>query len=387
MNIRQSIWPNYAPPDIAFERGEGRYLYTHQGERYLDLTSGIGVTSLGHSHPELIATLKQQSDKLWHLSNMFRITNGELLMQKLCQLSFGESVFLANSGAEALEAAIKAARRYQFDKGQTGKYNIIGFDSSFHGRTIATVAASGNKAYCKGFIPFNYGFLNCEWNNIEQLKSLMDSTVAAVLIEPIQGEGGVRVASLEFMQQLEQLCRERDILLIVDEVQCGIYRTGKPFCYQHYQIKPDIMTLAKGLGCGIPIGACVTTKSVGQVMVLGTHGSTFGGNPLASAVALKVLEIMERPEFAEHFAVISAYLHHQLQQWQQKHPKQLLKVVGKGLMIGLLFDEPNVTILKKLRDNKVLVTKCGHNLVRLLPPLNTTKQEIDLFIQKLDCIL
>ena len=387
MKNRQSLWPSYAPPELEFSHGKGSYLYLEDGTEYLDLITGIAVNSLGHCHPQLVETLQNQTHKLWHLSNMFRITQGETLSRDLCRLSFGDNVFITNSGGEAVEAAIKAARRYHFEKKDEKRFNIIGFSGSFHGRSIATIAASGNPQYCKGFIPFDYGFKQCEWENIQQLECLIDDTVAAVLIEPVQGEGGVRVASQQFINRLSELCKQRGALLIFDEVQCGIYRTGTLFNYQQYSVEPDIMSLAKGLGCGFPVGACITRKAIGDTMQVGTHGSTFGGNPLATSVASKVLEIMQQPGFTQQLSTNISYLWTELRNWQKRHQDILLELTGCGMMIGLKFNRSNIEILKELRDLNILVGKSGNNLVRLLPPLNIKQRELESFFSAIDKVL
>ena len=380
MNDRKNLWPNYAPAAVEFKYGMGSYLYTEDNTKYLDYITGIAVNSLGHNHSELVAALKSQTTKVWHLSNMFRIAAAEKAAARLAQLSCGDNVFFSNSGTESIEAAIKAARKYQYNLGKKHCYNIIGFEGSFHGRSIAAVAASGNKSYCEGFVPFDYGFKQCRWQDIAQLETIIDASTAAVIIEPVQGEGGVRMANADFIQRLAAICKAKGVLLIFDEVQCGIYRTGKLFCYQHYDIEPDIIALAKGLGCGFPVGACITKKAIGDAMVIGSHGSTFGGNPLAMAVVNAVLDVMAKDEFVQQLTANIDYLWSQLQQLQQDFPNKVLELSGTGMMVGILTDKPNIEVVKAMRANKILVGKSGNNLVRLLPPLNTNSKEIDKFI-------
>ena len=284
--------PTYARVDLAFERGEGAWLFTAEGERYLDFTAGVAVNALGHAHPQLVKALTEQAHKVWHVSNLYRIPEGEKLAGRLCAASFADTVFFQNSGAEALECAIKMARKYQSACGKPERYRIITFEGAFHGRTLATIAAAGNKKYLEGFGPPVEGFDNVPFNDLDAVKRAIGPETAAILIEPIQGEGGVRVASSTFLRGLRQLCDQHGLLLVFDEVQTGIARTGEMFAYERYGVTPDVMALAKALGSGFPIGACLATTEASKGMTVGSHGSTFGGNPLAMAVANAVLDVV-----------------------------------------------------------------------------------------------
>ncbi len=383
--MREAIMPCYAPPAMLFERGEGTYLMTDNGDKYLDFTSGIGVNSLGHCHPHVVEALKNQADKLWHTSNMFRIEAAEILSERLAKLTFADVMFFANSGAEANECGIKAIRRYHYDNGDKKRTRLIGMTNSFHGRTIATVGASGNAAYCKGFIPNDYHFDQAEFGNIESLKSMITDNTAGVIIEPIQGEGGITVADKDYLKQVRELCDENGILLMFDEVQCGVARSGHLYVYQALGVVPDVLTSAKGIGAGFPLGVCMANEKVGKHMVIGTHGSTFGGNPLATTVGNAVLDIVTEPEFLQSVTDKGEYLQSQLKSLSKKHPNIYGEVTGLGLMIGIKVTPTNGDMLVALRDkHHVLVVKAGGNSLRFLPPLTVSKEEIDVLIEALD---
>jgi acetylornithine/N-succinyldiaminopimelate aminotransferase len=362
---------------IAFEKGKGMRLFTSDGTSYLDFMSGVGVNSLGHSDAHLIATMKNQAEKLWHVSNLYTIPEQEKLAQRLVDNSFAEAVFFTNSGAEAVECAIKTARRYFHDEGKSEKTDIIAFTGAFHGRTLGTIAAGGNESYLKGFGEPLAGFKHIEPNNIKVLEALIDEKTAAILIEPVQGEGGVNAISKGFMQELRKICDKHNLLLILDEVQSGYGRTGKLFAHEWSNVTPDIMAVAKGIGGGFPLGACLSTKKIAKAMVPGTHGSTYGGNPLACAIGNAVLDRILEPEFLPHVEEMSIYLNHSLHQLQQKFPKLIKQVRGKGLMVGLKIDPPIADFITRLREHHLLAVAAGDNVLRLLPPLIVTKSDID----------
>ncbi len=383
--MREAIMPCYAPPAILFERGEGTYLITDNGDKYLDFTSGIGVNSLGHCHPHVVEALKNQADKLWHTSNMFRIPSAEKLSQRLAKLTFADVMFFANSGAEANECGIKAIRRYHYDNGDKQRTRLIGMTNSFHGRTIATVGASGNAAYCEGFIPNDYHFDQAEFGNIESLKSMINENTAGIIIEPIQGEGGITVADKDYLKQVRELCDENGVLLMFDEVQCGVARSGHLYAYQALDVEPDVLTSAKGIGAGFPLGICLANEKVGKHMVVGTHGSTFGGNPLATTIGNAVLDIVVEPEFLQSVTDKGEYLQTQLKALTKKYPHIYGEVTGMGLMVGIKVTPANGDMLVALRDkHHILVVKAGGNSLRFLPPLTVSKEEIDVLIKALD---
>ncbi len=383
--MREAIMPCYAPPAVLFERGEGTYLIADNGDKYLDFTSGIAVNALGHAHPHLLAALKSQADKLWHTSNMFRVEPAERLAERLAKQTFADVMFFANSGAEANECGLKAMRRYHYDNGDKKRTRIIGMTHSFHGRTIATVGASGNPSYCEGFIPNDYHFDQAEFGNIESLQATITDATAGVILEPIQGEGGITVADKNYLQQVRDLCDEHGILLMFDEVQCGVARSGELYAYQALGVAPDILSSAKGIGGGFPLGVCMATEKVGKHMVVGTHGSTFGGNPLATAVGNAVLDIVETPEFLYSVRDKGDYLQNKLRELGEKHPHVYGHVSGLGLMIGMKVTPPNGDMLVLLRDKyHTLVVKAGGNSLRFLPPLTVSMEEIDTLIATLD---
>lgn len=382
--MRESIMPCYAPPSVLFTSGEGCYLIADNGDRYLDFTSGIAVNALGHQNPRLVEALREAAGGIWHLSNMFRIRAAEELADKLTKLTFADRVFFANSGAEANECGLKAIRRYQYDNGKPERSRIIGMSGSFHGRTIATVGASGNPTYTEGFIPSDYGFDQVPFGDIEALKNTINEHTAGIILEPIQGEGGIKVADKAYLKQVRALCDEHDLVLMFDEVQCGVGRSGHLYAYQALGVEPDILSTAKGIGGGFPLGACLTSEKIGKHMVIGTHGSTFGGNPLATAMGNVMIDTISEPSFLQHVEETGGYLQRELRKLAQKHPEVYGEVSGMGLMLGITVKPENTKLLVELRDRyHVLVVKAGGNSLRLLPPLIVGKSEINDLIKAL----
>ncbi|MGC2046150.1 MAG: aspartate aminotransferase family protein [Pseudolabrys sp.] len=370
------LLPTYARVDLAFERGEGAWLFTAEGERYLDFTAGVAVNALGHAHPQLVKALTEQAHKVWHVSNLYRIPEGEKLAGRLCAASFADTVFFQNSGAEALECAIKMARKYQSACGKPERYRIITFEGAFHGRTLATIAAAGNKKYLEGFGPPVDGFDNVPFNDLDAVKRANGPETAAILIEPIQGEGGVRVASSTFLRGLRQLCDQHGLLLVFDEVQTGIARTGEMFAYERYGVTPDVMALAKALGSGFPIGACLATTEASKGMTVGSHGSTFGGNPLAMAVANAVLDVVMADGFIERVRTNALLLKQRLAELKDRHASVIAEVRGEGLLIGLRMIPQASEMIDELRAEKMITVAAGDNVVRLVPPLIIGEKEI-----------
>ena len=379
-----SLLPTYARADLAFERGEGSWLVSDKGERYLDFGGGIAVACLGYNHPHLVEALKTQGEKLWHTSNLFRIPQAEALAERLCAKSFADYVFFTNSGAEALEGAIKTARKYHAAEGHPEKFHIITFEGAFHGRTLATIAAGGNPKYIEGFGPKAAGFDQVPFGDIEAVKQAIGPETAAILIEPIQGEGGIRAASPAFLRALRDLCDEHHLLLVFDEVQTGVGRTGKLWAYELSGVAPDIMAIAKGIGGGFPLGAFMATKESGKGMVVGTHGTTYGGNPLATAVGGAVFDVVTGEGFLDHVAAAGLKLKQKLAALRDTHPSIVAEVRGEGLMIGLRVTPPNGDFAVAAREEKLLVIPAGDNVVRLLPPLIVGDAEIDEALKRLD---
>ncbi len=364
----------YKRAPLAFERGEGVHLYTGDGEEYLDCMAGIAVNALGHSHPALVKALKEQGEKLWHVSNIFRIPGQEVLAKKLCDHSFADVAFFTNSGTEAIELAIKTARKYHYDKGQPERIDIIGFEGSFHGRSLAAVQASGNKAYTDGFGPV-VGYVNLPYDDLEAVKAAVGPTTAAIMIEPVQGEGGARSAADCYLRALRQICDQTGTLLIYDEVQCGLGRTGKLFAYEWAGAEPDIMTLAKALGGGFPVGVLLATREAASGMTVGTHGSTYGGNPLAMAVGNAAVDELLKPELKQHVNDVAGYFVQQLQGLKARYPDVIDDVRGKGLLIGVKLKTPNRAFMQHARDAHLLIAGGGDNCIRFLPPLIITESE------------
>ncbi|HEX5232150.1 MAG TPA: aspartate aminotransferase family protein [Bradyrhizobium sp.] len=378
------LLPVFARVELGFERGEGVWLVATNGERYLDFTSGVAVNALGHAHPRLVAALQDQAARLWHMSNLFKSPDGERLAARLCAASFADFVFFANSGAEAMECAIKITRKYQAAKGHPERYRIITFEGAFHGRTLATLAATGSAKYLEGFGPPVDGFDQVQLGDLDAVRKAVGPHTAGILIEPVQGEGGVRAAPPAFFKALRQLCDDHGLLLIFDEVQTGMGRTGELFAYQRLGVTPDVMPLAKALGGGFPIGACLATAEAAAGMTPGSHGSTFGGNPLAVAAANAVLDVMLEPGFFRHVQKMSLLLKQKLASVVDRHPRVLAEVRGEGLLIGVKAVVPSGDLVTALRNEKLLTVGAGDNVVRFLPPLIVGEAEIDESVVRLE---
>ena len=371
------VMPTYARYDLAFERGEGAYLITADGRRYLDFASGIAVTALGHAHPHLVAALKAQADKLWHCSNLYRIPEGERLAKRLTEASFADSVFFTNSGVEAIECGLKLVRKYHDATGHPERYRVITLTGAFHGRTLATIAAGRQEKHTKGFEPLVEGFDQVAFDNLNELRAAITPETAAILMEPVQGEGGMRAASTEYMRALRQVCDEYGLLLFLDEVQCGMGRTGRLFAHEWSGVKPDIVSTAKGIAGGFPMGACLATEPVAAALTAGSHGSTFGGNPLAMAVGNAVLDVVLADGFLARVDRMATLLRQKVDALVAAHPRQFKSVRGKGLMLGIECVVPNTEMVAKLMDAGLLTVGAGDNVVRLLPPLIVEEKQID----------
>ena len=369
------LYETYMRAPLRFTRGEGVWLVTEDGERYLDFAAGVAVNSLGHAHPHLVAALKEQADKVWHLSNLYEIPGQESLGRRLTEATFADKVFFTNSGAEALECAIKTARRYHFAKGHPGKFHILTFEGAFHGRTIATIAAGGQEKYIEGFGPKAPGFLKLPFGDITAVRDAITEETAAILVEPVQGEGGLRPVPKEFMQELRQLCDDYGLLLILDEVQTGVGRTGRLFAHEHAGVAPDIMAIAKGIGGGFPLGACLATAEAASGMAAGTHGSTYGGNPLAMAVGNAVLDVVLEDGFLQHVRDVALVFRQGLAALKDRFPDVIEDIRGEGLMLGIRAKVPVADLLKAVRAEKLLAVPAGDNVLRLLPPLILTAEE------------
>jgi acetylornithine/N-succinyldiaminopimelate aminotransferase len=376
--------PTYARVDLAFERGEGVWLFTADGERYLDFTSGVAVNALGHAHPDLVKALTEQAHKVWHVSNLFRIPEGERLSERLCEATFADTVFFQNSGAEAIECAIKMARKYQSASGRPERYRIATFEGAFHGRTLAAIAATGNKKYLDGFGPPVEGFDQVPFNDLDAVKKAIGPETAAILIEPVMGEGGVRVVPHTFLRALRELCDKHGLLLMFDEIQTGFGRTGDLFAYQHTGVTPDVMAVAKALGGGFPVGACLATADASKGMTAGTHGSTFGGNPLAMAIGNAVLDIMLKPAFLAHVRKMSLLLKQRLAELKDRYGSVISEIRGEGLLVGLKAVVPANELVDALRAENMITVGAGDNVVRLLPPLIINEAEIAEAIDRID---
>ena len=368
---------NYNRKKISFVKGKGSFLYTKNGTKYLDFVQGIAVNSLGHAHPKLVKAINTQSKKLWHVSNAFIIPEGEELAKKLAKLTFADYTLFQNSGTEATEAAIKVARRYFFSKGKSYKNRIICIKNSFHGRTIAAIHASGSKKMTEGFGPKVAGFDHFNFGDHKKLKKLINKKTAAIMVETIMGEGGIKIIPDWCIRGLRELCDKKKILLILDEVQCGIGRTGKFFAFESSNVKPDIVPIAKGIGGGFPIGAVLMNKKVASGMIPGTHGSTFGGNPLAMKIGLTVLNIISKKSFLKKVKSNSQYFHYELSKIKKKFPDIIKEIRGRGFLIGLKLHKDQTDFIKQLMYNKLLTIKAAENVVRILPPLNVKKSELD----------
>jgi acetylornithine/N-succinyldiaminopimelate aminotransferase len=364
-----SLLPTYNRADVAFVRGEGPYLFAEDGQRYLDFGSGIAVNAFGHAHPKLVAALAEQAGKLWHTSNLYRVPGQEALAKRLIEVTFADTAFFTNSGVEACECAFKMARRYQYVSGHPERTCIITFQGAFHGRTLAAIAAGGNAKYLEGFAPVAAGFLPLPPNDLKAVEAAIGPDIAAIMVEPIQGEGGIRVMQPEFLRGLRKLCDRHGLLLIFDEVATGVGRTGKLFAYEWLGITPDIMPIAKAIGGGFPVGACLATAEAAKGMTPGTHGTTYGGNPLAMAVAKAALEMALEPGFLPHVEAIANYLRQQMAGLVSEHPTVFEEVRGQGLMLGLKLKVPNTEFVAAARKQHLLVVGASDNVVRLLPPL------------------
>jgi acetylornithine/N-succinyldiaminopimelate aminotransferase len=374
-----AVMPTYGRWDVAVERGEGCYLWTTDGRKFLDFTSGIAVTSLGHCHPHLIEALTAQAQTLWHSSNLFQIPGQQRLAERLVAHSFADTVFFNNSGAEAVELSLKVARKYQSETGHPERYRVIGCHGSFHGRSFATLAAAGAEAYLKGFGPVMDGFDHVAFNNLNEMRAAVTDETAAILVEPVQGEGGVRAPSTDYLKGLRAICDEFGLLLVYDEVQSGMGRTGKLFAHEWAGVPPDVMAVAKALGNGMPIGACLATEKAAVGMVAGSHGSTFGGNPLAVAAGNAVMDVMLEPGFFDRVQRVSRLLQDKLQTLVAGYPKLFAELRGSGLLLGVRC-QPAVTagdFVAKLRANGLLCLTAGENVLRILPPLIVSEREIE----------
>lgn len=376
--------PTYARANIAFVKGEGAYAFDEAGRRYLDFGSGVAVNALGHAHPALVKALTEQAAKIWHTSNLYRVVGQERVSQMLVERTFADTVFFCNSGAEANEACIKMVRKYHDETGNPDRYRVIACGGAFHGRTMATIAAGGQEKHLQGFLPAVEGFDHVAFGNLNELRAAITPETAAILVEPIQGEGGIRTSTIDYLRGLRTVADEFGLLLVFDEVQTGIGRTGKLFAYEWSGVTPDVMAVAKGLGGGFPVGACLATERAAVGMKPGTHGSTFGGNPLAMAVAEAVLTELDKPGFLEHVRQIGDYLWGRLEALVDKHPKVLAELRGSGLMLGLRTHPVNSEVVAKLLANGLLTVGAGDNVVRLLPPLIIGKAEADEALAILD---
>ena len=379
-----ALYDTYARAPMRFERGEGVWLVTEAGERYLDFAAGVAVNALGHAHPHLVAALKDQAEKLWHVSNLYEAPGQEKLARRLIDNTFADKVFFTNSGAEALECAIKTARRYHYAKGHPERFHIVTFEGAFHGRTIATIAAGGQQKYIDGFGPKAPGFDQVPFEDMEAVEAAVTEATAGILLEPVQGEGGLRAFSKEFLRDIRALCDERGLLLILDEVQCGVGRTGRLFAYEHSGIVPDIMAVAKGIGGGFPMGACLATAEAASGMVAGTHGSTYGGNPLAMAVGNAVLDVVLAEGFLRHVEDVALVFRQGLASLKDRYPEVIEEIRGMGLMIGIKVKIPAGDLIQAMRAEKLLGVLAGDNVVRLLPPLVTTAEEARLGLARLE---
>ena len=371
-----SVLPTYNRADIAFVRGDGAYLFAEDGKRYLDFGAGIAVNAFGHANPKLVAALTDQANRLWHTSNLYRVPGQETLSKKLVENTFADTVFFTNSGAEACECAFKMARRYHHVNGHPERFHIITFTGAFHGRTLAGIAAGGQEKYLEGFGPKVEGFDQVPPNDLKALEAAITPATAALMIEPIQGEGGLTPMSSEFLRALRRICDERGLLLIFDEIQCGFGRTGKFFAHEWVGVTPDIMCVAKGIGGGFPLGACLATAEAAKGMTAGTHGSTYGGNPLGMAVGNAAIDMVLAPGFLQHVQSVGNYLRQQLARLISEHPSVFEELRGQGLMLGLKLRVPNTEFVAAARNQGLLIVGAGENVVRLLPPLIVCEDQV-----------
>ena len=379
--MQSSILPTYKRSNLSFVKGKGSYLITKNGKKYLDFASGIAVNSLGHCNSELIKVLNNQSKKMWHISNAFQIPEQEELAKKLVKLTFADKVFFCNSGAESVEAAIKIARAYHQIKEKKNKFKIITIKGSFHGRTLATISASGQKKMIDGFKPLLDGFVQVEFGDHESIEKAVDNKTAAIMVEPILGEGGIKIIPNQCLEGLRKLCNKKKILLIFDEVQCGIGRTGKFFSYQWSKIEPDILATAKGMGGGFPIGACLVTDKVSKGMKFGSHGSTFGGNPLACSVAKRVIEIISEKKFLNDLNQKATFFVNKLETIKNTYNHLIKEIRGRGFLLGIKIKINNSIFIEKLRNNGLLSVGANENIIRILPPLNVTNKDLNVALK------
>ena len=381
--MNSSVMNTYNRYPVSFKDGNGAWLTSEDNRQFLDFSSGIAVNILGHNHPEINKTFRMYANKIWHVSNLYNIPEKELLAKKLCELSFAEKVFFCNSGAEAVEGAIKIARKFQSFNGNLERNEIINFKNSFHGRTLATLAAASNSLHTDGFSPIPDGFVNIPIDE-DTLKDSISDKTAGILIEPVQGEGGINPVSNEFLVFIRKLCDENNILMILDQVQCGMGRTGKLFSHEWSGIEPDIITLAKGLGAGFPIGAILSSEEASKGMQHGSHGSTFGGNPVGCSIALKVLELIEKEKILSNVVKLSEILISELEKLVEKHQNKISGVRGKGLMVGVVCVEKNSVITDQAFQSGLLLVNAANNVIRFLPPLNISENEVIEAIKKFD---
>lgn len=380
----QSLFGTYARAPVSFERGEGVWVFDERERKYLDFGSGIAVNCLGHSHPHLVSALTEQANKIWHVSNLYEVPGQSRLADRLCSNSFADKVFFTNSGAEAVECAIKTARRFHYVNGNEKRTDIISFKGAFHGRTLATIAAGGQKKYLEGFGPKAPGFVQAGEFDIEVIKKIVSPTTAAIIIEPIQGEGGIIDVPFSFLRQLRALCNDEGILLIYDEIQTGIGRTGKLFAHEWSGVIPDLMAIAKGIGGGFPLGACMATAECAAGMTPGTHGTTYGGNPLAMAVGNAVLDVVLEPEFLASVRENALFFRQRLAELVDTYPQFLHSIRGEGMLIGLKCNITNTDVILEFRNEGMLAIPAGDNVVRLLPPLISTTDDIKEALTRMD---
>ena len=382
--VTSALIPTYARADLAFERGEGSWLVSSEGERYLDFGAGIAVASLGYGHPHLVAALKAQADKLWHVSNLYRIPEGERLARRLVDASFADLAFFTNSGAEAVELVVKAARKYHAAAGEPDRFHVITFEGAFHGRTTTMIAAGGNPKYYEGFGPKAAGFDHVPFNDLEAARAAIGPQTAAILVEPVQGEGGVRTATPAFLKGLRALCDEHGLLLAYDEVQSGVGRTGRLFAYEHFDAPPDLLAFAKGVGGGFPLGGVLATADAARGMIAGTHGSTYGGNPLAMAVGNAVLDIILAPGFLTDVARKGAALRQSLASLQDAHPALVSDLRGLGLLAGVQTRAAPARFVEAARAERLLTVPAADHVTRILPPLTVSSDELAEGVRRLE---
>ncbi|WP_184012799.1 acetylornithine transaminase [Rubricella aquisinus] len=378
------VMPTYARAPLSFEKGEGPWLITESGERYLDMGAGIAVAALGHAHPALVAALEEQARRLWHTSNLYNIPNQQALAERLVEHTFADTVFFTNSGTEATECAVKMARKYHHAKGQPERHRIITFQGSFHGRTLGMISAAGAEKLTKGFGPLLPGFDILPFGDHDALTAAITDETAAIMIEPVQGEGGILPVPPQCLKGLRDLCDQHGILLIMDEIQCGMGRTGKLFAHEWSGITPDIMAVAKGIGGGFPLGACLATEDAASGMTAGTHGTTYGGNPLACAVGIAVVDEMLKDGFLDHVSRLAGHMRQGLEGLIAAHPDVFELVRGEGLMIGVKCKVPNIDVVNAGYAAHILTVPGGDNVIRILPPLNLTIEEVDEALRRLD---